>query len=79
MISTPYLDLRRELRKPEGWQPAWATRLERRHIDGESAYCANPDRLTSADLHELATLEHAGWHIIIDAPRINRLRITLWR
>lgn len=79
MISNPYIDLQRDLEQPEGWRPDWAVRLERRIIAGRSTYLSHPEQLDVDNLAELAQLEPLGWNVTIDSPRLNLLRITLWR
>lgn len=79
MTSTPYRELRKELGHEDDWTPTWAQRLEVRRHGDTTVYLAHPETISADELTELARLHATGWQITLDSPRLNRLRIQLWK
>lgn len=79
MITTPYATLRKALGKEPEWHPTWAQHLEVRREAGVTVYTAQPHTLTADDVTDLATVQGTGWRVAIDAPRLNKIRVKIWR
>lgn len=79
MISSPYKALKQALGHDEDWRPTWAQRLEVRRAENTTVYYSHPETLNADELTELERLTADGWHVALDSPRLNRLRIQIWQ
>lgn len=79
MISNPHVELREHLGKPHGWRPDWADRLEVRRYGNRTVYHAHPEQIEVPSMQELCQIADLGWTVTLDSPRLNRMRVSIWK